>query len=445
MVRAEQDDAALRVRNLTVLESKDAALRGRVIAIGEGLCIGRVAQDGVQLCIDDRLLSRKHATVRPLGTSEVYEIVDHDSRNGSFVDGARVQRSHVTSGSIIRLGLNVFELTKDPLDVETPSFDQLGKQREALVGRSAPFRRMMEALDAASAGDAPVVLVGEAGAGKSLGASYVHKQSGRKGPLVAVSCGNGPSLSALELFGGEQDGERAGGFFAAARHGSILFEEIDLLNPDMQPKLLDVLRTGKYTPVGASEPRDLEARVLASTGANLEAAVDAGVFERDLYKMLCPDGREAIDVPSLRSRRSDIPILTQHFLRLEEPRRVFDWSATFLEKLLIYDWPLNVRELRTVARRLTMVEDDVKTLRSAHLPKEIRKRVRMPSEDALRASAIQVHVVPSRMELAEMLEKHAGDVQRIAEHYAKDRRHVYRWLSRHDLSASDYRKPGRRD
>jgi transcriptional regulator with PAS, ATPase and Fis domain len=109
--------------------------------------------------------------------------------------------------------------------------------------------------------------------------------------------------------------------------------------------------------------------------------------------------------------------------------------------LLLYDWPLNVRELRSVARRLTMVEGDITMLRSAHLPKEIRRRVHMPTEDALRASAIQVHVAPSRHELQQMLEEYGGDVQKVAEHYAKDRRHVYRWLTRHDLSASDYRKP----
>ncbi len=90
-------------------------------------------------------------------------------------------------------------------------------------------------------------------------------------------------------------------------------------------------------------------------------------------------------------------------------------------------------------RRLTMVEEDITTLRSAHLPKEIRNLIRMPSEDQLRASAMQIHVVPSRSELEQMLERFRGDVQRVAEHYAKDRRHIYRWLTRHDLSASDFR------
>ena len=79
-------------------------------------------------------------------------------------------------------------------------------------------------------------------------------------------------------------------------------------------------------------------------------------------------------------------------------------------------------------------------LRSAHLPKEIRERLRSQSEDSLRYSAITIHAVPSRSELAHLLEKYEGNVARVAEHYAKDRRHVYRWLTRHDLSAADFRK-----
>jgi transcriptional regulator of acetoin/glycerol metabolism len=85
------------------------------------------------------------------------------------------------------------------------------------------------------------------------------------------------------------------------------------------------------------------------------------------------------------------------------------------------------------------VDDDVTTLRSAHLPREIRKRSPMATDEALKASAITVHSVPSRQELADLLTKHKGNVAAVAEHYAKDRRHVYRWLLRHDLSAADFR------
>jgi hypothetical protein len=185
------------------------------------------------------------------------------------------------------------------------------------------------------------------------------------------------------------------------------------------------------------EPMTTLVRVVACSAANLEAAVQAGAFSRALFERLAAC---ALEMPSLRDRRRDIPLLAQHFLKVEAPARRFDWSATCLEKLLLYDWPGNVRELHNVMRRLTLVDDDVTVLRSAHLPKEIRKRLRTASEDSLRYSAITVHAVPSRAELARLLEEYEGNVARVAEHYAKDRRHVYRWLTRHDLSAADFRK-----
>jgi DNA-binding NtrC family response regulator len=431
---------ASRARSLTVIHSSDSSILGRVYPIGDGLCIGRQSQPGVDIAVDDRLLSRRHASIQPLGSSSVHELIDHDSRNGSFVDGVRVQRSHLSEGSIVRLGVTLFELTRDTGENIQTDAPPLGGQRDAFVGRSVAFRELLEALDEAAKNSDPVVITGEPGAGKTAATSYLHKKQHPDASMVTVSCGSGPKLRLVDLFGGKDDAAGDApldGFLTSAAGGTLVLDEVDLLEPELQKALLDLLRTKRYKPVGSDEERELKARVVATTCANLDAAVDAGVFDRELHEALAV---HSIDVPALRSRRCDVPLMAQHFLRLEEPGRRFDWSATFLEKLLLYDWPMNVRELRTVMRRLTMVEEEITTLRSAHLPKDIRRRVRMPSEDALRASAIQVHVVPSRQELQEMLERHRGDVQQVADHYAKDRRHVYKWLSRHDLSVSDYRK-----
>jgi DNA-binding NtrC family response regulator len=347
----------------------------------------------------------------------------------------RVQRARLAPGAIIRLGVTVFELTSDLRDTLPPV--RMGL-RDGLVGRSRRFVEIADALRHAAASEHPVVLLGEAGAGKSLAAADIHRASGRAGALVVVGCrGGGAPLSAADLLGvAGEDGEDNPGFFGSAEGGTLVIEEIDLLVPELQEILLGALQTGSFVPIGG-EARRFDARVVASTSANLNAAVAVGAFSAALHEKL---GHCVIELPALRRRRSDIPLLARHFLELEEPGRRFDWSATFLERLLLYDWPGNGRELRTVMRRLTMVEEDISTLRSAHLPKEIRKGVRLKSEDALRASAISYHSVPSRDELRLMLERYQGDVQRIAEHYAKDRRHVYRWLLRHDLSAHDYRQ-----
>ncbi len=429
---------AVKRRCLTVLYSGDQKLRGGVIPIGDRLCVGRNQEAGVELAIDDKLLSRRHATVQRIGTSEQFEIVDHDSRNGTFVDGVRTEKGRLALGSIIRLGVSVFELTSGDV-VTGDEVEGLGTDRDAMVGRSAPFLLALARLREAAATEDPVVLFGESGAGKTMAAAFLHRMSGREGPLLVVNCGGtGPRLSEVDLVGGvdEENASRIDGYLESCERGTLLLDEIDLLDASLQPKLLEILERRTFRQIGSEEERPLTARVLGSTGVRLQMAIDAGAFDPRLADALGPF---RVELPPLRERRCDIPLLVQHFLKLEEPKRSFDWSPTFLEKLVLYDWPGNVRELRTIMRRLTMIEEDIKTLRSAHLPREIRSIARMPSEDQLRASAIQIHAVPSRVELEEMLVRFRGDVQRIAEHYAKDRRHVYRWLHRHDLSASDFR------
>lgn len=418
---------------LTVLHTGDASLAGRIVPVGEGICVGRRGGGDLGLAIDDRLLSRRHATITPTGRGDDLEIVDHESRNGSFVDGVRTERARLASGAIIRLGVSLFELGRDHRD-RLP--EVRAGLRDRLVGRAPVFQRILDRIEDAAGDDEPVVITGEPGSGKSLAAAEIHRASNREGSLVVVGCrGAAAPLTADDLCGVVDEGESPG-FFGAAEGGTLVLEEIDLLAPSLQALLLDALERQRFTPRGG-EPRPFRTRLIASTSANLAAAVAVGAFTSKLHERL---GRRVVEMPALRARRSDIPLLAQHFLELEEPGRRFDWSATFLERLVLYDWPSNARELRTVMRRLTMVEDDITTLRSAHLPKEIRRGVRLESEDALRASAISYHAVPSRDELRQMLERYHGDVQRVAEHYAKDRRHVYRWLLRHDLSASDFRK-----
>jgi DNA-binding NtrC family response regulator len=425
--------------SLVVLHTPDPALRGRVIPIGSGLSIGRNA-DSVDLPINDRLLSRCHATVAPVGDSHLCEVVDHESRNGSFVEGLRVTRSHLTRGSILRLGVTLFEVSRDAEEPAATLDDDLDES-EPLMGRSSAFRQVIGVLSNAARGVEPVIITGEAGTGKKRAAKRLHLASGRPGRFVVAHCGGSLRLTEAQLFGGVDsdapDTTSADGLVPMADGGTLVLDEADLLDPPLQDRLFSLLETGEYRPASKNETRRAEVRVVACSAANLEAAVQAGAFSRALFERLAAC---ALEMPSLRDRRRDIPLLAQHFLKVEAPARRFDWSATCLEKLLLYDWPGNVRELHNVMRRLTLVDDDVTVLRSAHLPKEIRKRLRTASEDSLRYSAITVHAVPSRAELARLLEEFEGNVARVAEHYAKDRRHVYRWLTRHDLSAADFRK-----
>lgn len=428
-----------KMRSLTVLHSPDPTLRGRVISIGKGMSIGRSADAGVDLAVNDKLLSRRHASVTPLGAAGACELVDHDSRNGSFVDGLRITKIPLTEGNIIRLGVTLFELTSGEDDVDSTLDDDLD-EGEPLVGKSARFRALMNLVAEAARSSQPATLIGEAGTGKKRIAKRVHTASGRPGRFVVVHCGNRAStLTHTSMFGGMDDdleSTSSDGFIPMAAKGTLLLHEVDLLSPALQDAVLELIDTGRYHEPGTGSEVAVDVRIIGTSGTNLQAAVDAGAFSRSLYEKL---SALEIELPSLRSRKSDIPLLAQHFLKLEAPTRRLDWSATCLEKLLLHDWPNNVRELHNVMRRLTLVDEGVTTLRSAHLPREFRKRLRTATDEALKASAITIHAVPSREELATLLTAFKGDVAQIAEHYAKDRRLVYRWLSRHDLSASDFR------
>ena len=411
-------------RALVTVCTGDQDLSGRLIEL-QPMTIGRGGDVEVDLVVADRLLSRHHATFELDDLGRVH-LVDNQSRNGCFVDGARVQRRRLEPGDVVRVGVTVFVVDHDDR-MQLPEVRAVGR-RDRLVGCSRAFTQLEEAVDTAAQTGAAVVVTGEAGSGKSLVASEIHLRSRREGSAIALSCRGTTPLAPRDLVGSD-DG---GGFFGAAEDGTLILDEVDLLPPELQDVLRIALREGTYRPEGGEE-RPFTARVVATTSAGLDAAVSAGVFAAELRDLL---SQREIELPPLRDRRVDIPLLLRHFLALEEPDRPFDWSATCLEKLLVHHWPKNLRELRQISRRMLLVDDDVVTLRSAHLPQEILAAAPRTTQTA---SAIPIQTVPSRDELQALLEQHRGDAAKLAEHYKKDRRHIYRWLARHDLSAQPFR------
>jgi two-component system response regulator AtoC len=206
--------------------------------------------------------------------------------------------------------------------------------------------------------DAPVLITGESGVGKEVLARFIHAQSGRQdGPFVKVNCAALPQdLLESELFGYER-GAFSGalrdkpGKFELAHRGSILLDEIGEMSPHLQAKLLHVLQDGEYSRLGARRPVSVDARVLATTNARLAEAVADGRFREDLYFRL---DVIRIEVPPLRERRADIPLLCEQFLRLYAEKyksAVRVLPADVLEAFVAYDWPGNVRELENAVRR----------------------------------------------------------------------------------------------
>src|SRR5215470_191330 len=217
--------------------------------------------------------------------------------------------------------------------------------------------------------DVPVLILGESGVGKEVVASFIHEQSNRQdGPFVKVNCAALPhELLESELFGYERGAFTGAirdkiGKFEQADKGTLLLDEIGEMSPHLQAKLLHVLQDAEFSRLGGKKPVKVNVRVLAATNKKLKEAVLKGEFRNDLYFKL--------EVPPLRERREDIPLLCNHFLekyreRYQSPVQQF--PKDLIETFLRYDWPGNVRQLENVVKRYLILPDaDVTSeLRSA--------------------------------------------------------------------------------
>jgi len=229
---------------------------------------------------------------------------------------------------------------------------------EEIVGKGAALMEVLGLVARVAPTDSTVLIQGETGTGKELIARAIHGRSQRRDrPLVKVNCGAISSgLVESELFGhvrGAFTGatEKRIGRFQLAHGGTLFLDEVGELSLDTQVKLLRVLQEGEFEPVGSSKTVQVDVRILAATNRKLELAVSEGRFRSDLFYRL---NVLPIEVPPLRERRSDIPLLAQFFLRRFAKRfgkATEEVSPETLAQLLAYDWPGNIRELQNVIER----------------------------------------------------------------------------------------------
>jgi two-component system response regulator HydG len=238
-----------------------------------------------------------------------------------------------------------------------------------IIGKSRPMKEMIDMLAMIAPSEATVLITGESGTGKELIAKSIHHNSNRRAhPLVVVNCAAlTETLLESELFGHEKgaftgaDKRREGRFMQADR-GTIFLDEIGETSPTMQAKLLRVIQEREIQRVGGEETLSVDVRILAATNRNLEEDVKEGKFREDLYYRL---NVVTLNVPPLRERQDDIPLLAQHFLEkyAEKNRKnVKGFSPLTMDMLIKYGWPGNVRELEnTIERAVILLTGDLIT------------------------------------------------------------------------------------
>ncbi|MFT4046880.1 MAG: sigma-54 dependent transcriptional regulator [Solimonas sp.] len=264
----------------------------------------------------------------------------------------------LTIARVLKNGLQARQHAALKQDVERdwPTF--------GIVGRSAAMREVFDRVRRVAATDATVLVRGESGTGKELVARAIHDQGARRdGPFIAVNCAAIPeNLIEAELFGHEKGAftgavQRKDGLIAAASGGTLFMDEVGELAPAVQARLLRVLQEGEIRPVGSTQSRRVDVRVLAATHRDLEQMVQERGFRDDLYYRLCV---VEIALPPLRARGDDIELLARHFFD-KAARRLSRAGLRLSERALAairhYHWPGNVRELGNALERAVILCD----------------------------------------------------------------------------------------
>ena len=276
---------------------------------------------------------------------------------------------------VVRNALSLREVKTENTQLRRQLKDE--SSLESIIGSSESMQKIFKTIRKIALTDSTVLIGGESGTGKELVARAIHYNSDRSAkPFVGINCGALPeNLLESELFG-HVKGSFTGairdkdGLFKVAESGTIFLDEIGEISPSLQVKLLRVLQEKELLPVGGTNVVQINSRVLAATNRDLEAEVGRGTFRADLYYRL---NVIPLNVPALRERRDDIPLLTVHFLeqlskkRGLSPKRI---DGPAMDALCDYAWPGNVRELENVLERSVLLEDrDVISLES--LPEKV--------------------------------------------------------------------------
>jgi transcriptional regulator with GAF, ATPase, and Fis domain len=428
----------------------------------ESLSIGRGSDPRIRLDnVDGRAfamrapdpwMSSSHGQLR--ATPDGWTLEDIGSKNGTMVNGRRIQRACLSDGDVIELGHTffVFRQAVSRAD-EQPFFEfpEPAKESSALATLCDPLAAELANAERIAPSAVSVIIQGESGTGKEVVASAIHKLSGRPGSFVAVNCAAlAKTLVESELFGyrkGAFSGatEDRPGLIRAADRGTLFLDEVGDLAEAAQASLLRVLQEGEVLPVGATRPIKVDFRLLAATHRDLPALVAQNRFRSDLLSRI---SGLTVTLPPLRQRREDFGLLIGALLRRHFPERAhqISLSSDAARSLLLYPWPLNVRELE---KNLTagVVLANGKPIGTEHLSRSLRIELDTsahppppaasePGEEA----GLSERDRRRRSEIVDLLRQHGGNITAVARSLGIARTQVQRWIKRFHIDSKSFRR-----
>lgn len=343
----------LRKSRLVVLEGPD---KDRELEITkETATVGRSAVCDLQLT--DKSISSQHFRIDAVGNG--YVLRDDGSTNGTFYGDVKIREIYLRPGSVFRAGNTVlkFQPTDDVVTIELSERDSF----EGVIGASVAMREIFATLERVAPSDLTVLIQGETGTGKEVIAKAIHNHSPRKAkPFVVLDCSAIPKDLIESTIFGHEKGSFTGaisqhkGAFEQAHGGTIFLDEIGELDINLQPKLLRVLENREVKRVGSDRTFPVDVRVLAATNRDLRQMVTESGFREDLYFRMSV---VQIELPPLRKRAEDVPLLIQHFLDMMNKQREtigrtpLEVSPDAMSGLKHRQWSGNIRELKNVVER----------------------------------------------------------------------------------------------
>jgi two-component system, NtrC family, response regulator GlrR len=329
--------------------------KGKVLELATPtIQLGRAGSD---FELTDGKVSALHCELKL--SPEGYRLRDLGSTNGTWVKGVRVVDAFISPGATIQIGKSgiVFEPLDDAVAMPLWSSSRLHQ----LIGGSAPMRHLFDMINRFAQSDATVLIQGETGTGKELVAEAIHQCSRRAdGPLVVLDCSAIPEqLFEAQLFGYEIGAftgavKATPGVFEQAHRGTLFLDEIGELPLEVQAKLLRAVETRRVRRLGGTTVFASDVRLVAATNRDLAYEVNRGTFRADLYYRLAV---ARLQVPALRERREDLPMLIEHFLRqlaVSSGQADPGLPEDFVARAQRHAWPGNVRELRNAVERAAL-------------------------------------------------------------------------------------------